>query len=181
MQVRNTKILIQKAGGTAGKTSRKYRVGLPSAWVNQLGVTAEDPEVELIFTNHEIVIRKKRRLLPAEFQRRAQKDRHLVKEYRYFNDRSLCTVIYADFTAQELAIENHTDQMIHRAFGVNEHPTWPDFLAFLEERCVPRTRIGIQHILEEMGLTEYDPVRIVEISQGRMAEDAQWLEINEIK
>ena len=37
-----------------------------------------------------------------------------------------------------------------------------------------------QYSSEKMGLTEYDPIQIVEKTQGRMAEDAQWLKITRL-
>ena len=66
------------------------------------------------------------------------------------------------------------------AFGRQERPTWDDFIEFLEERCVPKSRENINILLKEMGLTEYDPIQIVEKTQGRMAEDAQWLKITRL-
>lgn len=63
------------------------------------------------------------------------------------------------------------------AFGANELPTWEDFELFLEERCVPRERAGLREYLEALGLEEYDPLDIVRKTQGRMAEDDQWLEV----
>ena len=63
------------------------------------------------------------------------------------------------------------------AFGTNELPTWEDFELFLEERCVPRERAGLREYLEALGLEEYDPLDIVRKTQGRMAEDDQWLEV----
>ena len=45
---------------------------------------------------------------------------------------------------------------------------------------VPKSRENINILLKEMGLTEYDPIQIVEKTQGRMAEDAQWLKITRL-
>ena len=42
---------------------------------------------------------------------------------------------------------------------------------FLESRCVPRERDGLQYYLEELGLDRYDPLAIIRRTQGRMAED----------
>ena len=49
----------------------------------------------------------------------------------------VCTEIYVDFEHQKVRIINRTDDIMKRAFGVNENPTWEDFEAFLEERCFP--------------------------------------------
>lgn len=52
-------------------------------------------------------------------------------------------------------------------------------MAFLEERCIPRQREGIREYLDALGLDEYDPWEIVKCTQGRMAEDQQWIEVTE--
>ena len=52
----------------------------------------------------------------------------------------VCTEIYVDFEHKKIRIVNRTDDIMKRAFGVNENPTWEDFEAFLEDRCFPRTR-----------------------------------------
>lgn len=89
-----------------------------------------------------------------------------------------CTVIDIDFLKQKIYIQNKTDDMIHRAFGVVEKPTWEDFEFFLEDRCFPRERGNCKSILKSMGLTDYDPLQIIEKTQGRMAEDKQWIKIH---
>ena len=73
----------------------------------------------------------------------------------YKNPHGLCTIIRADFQKETVEIENHTDVILHRAFGVNQSPTWQDFQDF------------------------YDPLTIISKTQGRMAEDNQWIEIVE--
>lgn len=180
METRKGRLILNKAGGTAGAKTVKYRVNLPSSWVHSMELGPHDRDLEFIFEDGEIRIRKHQPLSPNDFKRRAEKDRHKVRLYRYYDRDVLCTTIYADFTVEELLSVNHTDELIHRAFGANEAPTWGDFMTFLEERSVPRTRHGIKRILDEMGLEEYDPVKITEKSQGRMFEDHQWLEIGEV-
>lgn len=88
-----------------------------------------------------------------------------------------CTEILIDFKEQRIAIQNKTDDLLHRAFGIKAKPTWEDFEEFLESRCFPRSREGISLILEDLGLDFYDPLSIIEKTRGRMAEDAQWLKI----
>ena len=45
-----------------------------------------------------------------------------------------CTVINVSFIEQKIKLENRTDDIFHRAFGVVEDPTWEDFMCFLQER-----------------------------------------------
>lgn len=86
-----------------------------------------------------------------------------------------CTVIDVDFLGQRVAVQNKTHDMLHRAFGVVENPTWADFEMFLQERCFPVTRGNAREILDELQLTDYDPLQIVEKTRGRTAEDDMWL------
>lgn len=86
-----------------------------------------------------------------------------------------CTVIDVDFLHQKVYIQNRTDDLLHRAFGVVEDPSWEDFQDFLESRCFPSTRGNVKAELRELGLTDYDPLQIVEKTHGRTAEDNLWL------
>ena len=51
-------IIIQKAGGTAGKNSKNYKISLPADMVRELGVTEEDRSVVLTCEDGKIVIEK---------------------------------------------------------------------------------------------------------------------------
>lgn len=97
----------------------------------------------------------------------------------YMNGDELCTVIYVDFRKETVRIENKTDDLLYRAFGCIEDPDWKDFLFMLEERCFPRTRDKMKSILRAMDLPFYDPWLIVQKTQGRMADDHQWIRIEE--
>ena len=88
-----------------------------------------------------------------------------------------CTVIDIDFLHQKIYIQNQTDDHLHRAFGVISEPTWHDFEQFLADRCFPETRGDKNELLRAYGLTDYDPLQIVEKTKGRTADDALWLKI----
>lgn len=85
------------------------------------------------------------------------------------------TLIDVSNAIQRIKILNFTDDLISRAFGIREKPTWEDYEQFLESRCMPRTRYGIREELENLGLDFYDPVLIIEKTAGRVYEDSQWL------
>ena len=89
-----------------------------------------------------------------------------------------CTQILVDFRRERIEIVNTTDDIMLRAFGINIHPTWEEFLEFLEDRCFPRTRDKLKLILRDLDLDFYDPLYIIEKTQGRMGEDMQWLKIH---
>ena len=88
--------------------------------------------------------------------------------------------VYADFTDKTLVAENHIDNLVKTAFGKKLHPDWNDFTAFLEERCIPKGRSGLREYLESIGVESYSPIEIIQKTHGRMAEDNQWLEMEEI-
>lgn len=89
-----------------------------------------------------------------------------------------CTIIDVDFLNQRLIVQNKTKDILHRAFGVMENPTWDDFEWFLKERCFPATCGNVRTLLDELKLTSYDPLQIVEKTKGRTAEDDMWLKFN---
>ena len=86
-----------------------------------------------------------------------------------------CSVIDVDFLRQRLTVRNMTDDMLHRAFGVNQSPTWEDLDLFLRERCFPESRGNAKELLRQLGLDEYDPLQIVEKTHGRTSDDDMWL------
>lgn len=67
------------------------------------------------------------------------------------------------------------DINIFRAFGVNENLNWKDYLEFLEDRCVPRTRYNIRKILRDLGLDCYDAEEYVKKTHARSYDDRQWI------
>jgi len=175
MEKRLAKINISTAGGTAGKGAKTYKLTIPSTWVTALGITGENRDVELTLNGDRIVVAK-----PVNIQQLVRKSRiqdHKLMTFRYYDVHGICSRIFADFTEENVCVENDTDNPVKTAFGRNTMPTWDDFMAFLEERCIPRQRAGIREYLETLGLDEYDPLEIVKRTHGRMAEDDQWLEV----
>ncbi len=95
----------------------------------------------------------------------------------YMYKEQLCTRIEVDEQTEKIEIENYNDHVMFRAFGRNTAPTYQDFQDFLESRCFPRTRDKMKAILEDLNLPFYDPLMIIEKTQGRMAEDDFWLDV----
>lgn len=179
MEERKAKILINRAGGNAGAHSKGYRVALPSAWMKSLGITENDREVLLQFDGECITLRRPGPSGYEAFLREARRLGHDLLRLHYYDGDTLCTKICADKVTRCLAVENLVDDPLSTAFGVNTSPTWEDLENFLEERCVPRQRDGLQYYLRELGLDHYDPLAIVRKTQGRMAEDNCWMDIVE--
>lgn len=179
METRLGKVTASKAGGTAATGSKTYKLSLPSSWAKAMGLTENDGRVVLSFDGETISVRPTQNIEQYRAARLAQG--HDMLEIRYYNGKSLCTLIYADRTVQDICAENYTDNLVKTAFGRKMFPSWSDLEAFLEERCIPRQRAGLREYLEALGLDEYDPLSIVKKTKGRMAEDDQWMEVQEIR
>lgn len=179
MQERKANILINKAGGTAGPEGRTYRIALPAVWVKQLGITEEDREILLQFDGECITIRRAASTNYDDFMADARGRGHDLLTLHFYDGEMLCTKICADRTTRRLAIENLVSDPLSTAFGVNQAPVWDDLNTFLESRCIPRQRDGLQYYLAELGLDRYDPLDIIRKTEGRMAEDACWIKIVE--
>ena len=93
----------------------------------------------------------------------------------YMFRRQPCTVIDVNFLDRKVVIQNKTDDILHRAFGVIKDPTWNDFENFLRDRCFPQTRGNCKERLQVIGLLDYEPLQIVEKTRGRLADDEMWL------
>lgn len=99
-----------------------------------------------------------------------------MRLWYYFRER-LCTLIDVDELHKKVKIRNYTQDDLLKAFGVNERPDFKTYEEFLESRCFPRSRDKMKIALEGLGLPFYDPLLIVEKTQGRMAEDDFWIRI----
>ena len=98
---------------------------------------------------------------------------------RYMYHDRLCTVIDVEERQKRIKIKNFVQDPVFCAFGRNENPDYKDYEEFLESRCFPRTRDKMKIMLEELNLPFYDPFLIVQKTEGRMAEDDFWIQIEE--
>ena len=95
----------------------------------------------------------------------------------YMYKQKICTLIDVDDVKRIVKIKNYNSNILFTAFGVNQNPSYDDYMEFLESRCFPRTRDKMKLILNELNIPFYDPYMIVEKTQGRMAEDDFWIKI----
>ncbi len=179
MEKRAGKIIIQTPGGTAAKGSYTYKLSIPSSWIKEMGLSEDNRQVELFFDGTTISIAK--RLSVDEYISLNKAKMHDLFELLFYDGQMLCTKIIADYTEKTICVENYIDDFIRTAFGNNFIPTWNDYEAFLEDRCIPRSRAGLREYLEAIGVDKYDPLEIIQKTAGRMSEDNQWLKVEEIK
>ena len=95
----------------------------------------------------------------------------------YMYGQEICTVIDVDESSRLVKVYNYTNRYQYRAFGREEHPTFEQYEEFLESRCFPRSRDKMKWVLREMDLPFYEPLMIIEKTEGRMAEDDFWIKI----
>ena len=89
----------------------------------------------------------------------------------------LCSVIDVDERRRLVKVYNYTNNNLMRAFGRNDSPEYADYETFLESRCFPESRDKMKLMLEKLDLPFYDPLLIIEKTQGRMADDNCWIRI----
>ena len=95
--------------------------------------------------------------------------------YLWKND--ICAVVDVDERYRKVKVYNYTNDLLKRPFGRETHPTFEQYGEFLESRCFPRSRDKMKLMLRELDLPFYDPLMIIEKTNGRMAEDDFHIEI----
>ena len=175
MEKRIVKISKNRAGGTAGGRAESFKLSLPTAWVKAMGLDLSS--AELTFDGEKIVI--KRSMSVKDFFDSGIEKGHKMKRLSYYNDNALCSVIVADYSEKNIVVENYSSDAVNLPFGKNITPTWLDYENFVGERCISPDRFGLREYLESLGLYEYDPIEIIKITEGRMAEDKFYLQVEE--
>ena len=89
----------------------------------------------------------------------------------------VCTVIDVDERHQKVFIRNYTNDVDSRAFGVNGEPDYAQYEEFLKSRCFPETVDKRKVLLEHLGLPFYDPLMIIEKTEGRLHDDDFHIEV----
>lgn len=95
----------------------------------------------------------------------------------YMNKNDISTVIDVDYVNRRVKFRNYTDNIVERAFGVREKVSFEDYEHFIESRCFPSSRDKMKIELEKLDLPFYDPISIIEKTQGRLADDDNWIRI----
>ncbi len=106
--------------------------------------------------------------------RRVPEHKYPLRLWYMYKDKK-CTLIDVDDIGQKVFVKNYVSNIMFRAFGANEEPTYEEYKEFLKSRCFPETRDKIKIQLEALGLTFYDPMLIIEKTKGKMAEDDFWI------
>ncbi len=95
----------------------------------------------------------------------------------YMYESTVCSVIDVDELKRKVKVYNYIDNPLYRAFGVDTEPDFEEYEEFIESRCFPRTRDKMKLELKKLDLPFYDPIMIIEKTEGRMAEDRFWIRL----
>ena len=89
----------------------------------------------------------------------------------------VCTIIDVDEMEKKVLIHNYISNPLYRAFGVNTEPTYDEYVEFIKSRCFPESRDKLKLELKRLDIPFYDPIMIIEKTQGRMADDDFWIKL----
>ena len=95
----------------------------------------------------------------------------------YMHQDKICTMIDVDETARKIFIKNYVESPLFCAFGRINTPSFEDYEKFLKDRCFPESRDKVKLVLRDLGIPFYDPLLIIEKTEGRMAEDDFWIKV----
>lgn len=100
--------------------------------------------------------------------------------YRDGDDR-LLTEVYVSKNKKRVKVVNHAEFEFDNAFGLVpvREITYDDVCHFLAGRCMQPNCLGLTRHLEELGLSEYDPIAMCIATQGRKVSDDNWIEFVE--
>lgn len=79
----------------------------------------------------------------------------------------------------EVLIKKFTDNPIKQFFLAFDKIDMVHFSELLETRCWERERVDIKELLQKIGLTEYDPIKIVSRTFGVSYNDSIWFKFGE--
>ncbi len=102
--------------------------------------------------------------------------KYKLRLYYMYHD-FVCTIIDVDEIERRVEIRNYINNSLYRAFGVNTEPTFEDYEEFITSRCFPESRNKIKLELKRLDIPFYDPIMIIEKTEGRMADDDFWVRI----
>ena len=83
METRNSKLIINNAGGTASNGAKTYKLSLPNAWIKELGFNEQNRNIEMVFDGERIIISPKRNL--PDLIAYGKNDELIILEYFNYN------------------------------------------------------------------------------------------------
>ncbi len=102
--------------------------------------------------------------------------KYRLRLYYMYHD-FVCSILDVDEMERKVEVHNYITNPLYRALGVNTEPSFEEYEEFLKSRCFPETRDKLKLELKKLDLPFYDPIMIIEKTQGRMADDDFWIKI----
>ena len=99
-----------------------------------------------------------------------------MTKWLYRDNDNVYTEIHANKETHTVEIKNHTEDPLLRAFGVNEDPTWDDYIEFLQDITFRPDRADSDVLLNAMGIKEYNPEEIAKHTHGKHAGSRLYLQ-----
>lgn len=120
---------------------------------------------DLIIKNHDLPQRLK-----------VPENKYKMRLWYMYHD-FVCSILDVDEMERKVEVHNFITNPLFRALGVITEPTFEDYEEFIKSRCFPETRDKLKLELKRLDLPFYDPIMIIEKTQGRMADDDFWIRI----
>lgn len=95
------------------------------------------------------------------------------------HDGKILTSVTVNNITKKVKIQNYTDDITDRAFGIKTKVDYDDVICFFERRTFPRNRVDIQDILTVMGLKKYNPYLMCKKLYGKTEQDQNWIDFLE--
>lgn len=89
----------------------------------------------------------------------------------------ICTIMDVDEREKDIFVTNYVGDYVYQAFGNIQDPKYHDYLRFIESRCFPESRDQMKLVLKDLNIPFYDPILIIENTEGRMSENNFWIKI----
>ena len=101
-----------------------------------------------------------------------------VLNIKYYEKDKLCTEMNVNYTRGTVDVVNFTSDIVSQALGKRE-ATIENVSYFLEERVFEEGRKDKEELLESIGLTNFDPRAICNVTHGMLSNDMFWLSFND--
>lgn len=95
-----------------------------------------------------------------------------IKTYNWYFGAQHTSTITVNFTTKKVSVVHHTDVKPICAFSGKTNITFNSWEDMIAGRCIPSTQVGAMEKLAKIGITEYDPYKIIEKTHGVLVHDA---------
>lgn len=95
----------------------------------------------------------------------------MVKTYNWYCGDKHTSTIWVDFGNKRVEVKHFSDNPFECAFRGDTNISFDSFEFMISRRCFPKHRVDAAEQMAKIGVSEYDPYKIIEKTQGVMAGD----------